>query len=69
MRRQCNGAKQYTEAAAMYIYVRWVGERSIGIEAGLEGSRGAYGSENAGMSNAKTGEIPVRRKPKDSRVK
>jgi hypothetical protein len=25
--------------------------------------------ENAGMSNEKTGEIPVRRKPKDSRVK
>ena len=27
---------------------------------------GALGSENADMSNDKTGEIPVRRKPKDS---
>ena len=27
------------------------------------------GRENAGMSNGKTGEIPVRRKPKVSRVK
>jgi hypothetical protein len=30
---------------------------------------GGDGSENAGMSNEKTGEIPVRRKPKVSRVK
>jgi hypothetical protein len=27
---------------------------------------GAYGSENAGMSSEKTGENPVRRKPKVS---
>ena len=31
--------------------------------------RGRDGRENAGMSNGKTGEIPVRRKPKVSRVK
>ena len=30
---------------------------------------GRDGRENAGMSNEKTGEIPVRRKPKVSRVK
>ena len=30
---------------------------------------GGIGSENAGMSNEKTGEIPVRRKPKVSWVK
>ena len=30
---------------------------------------GGDGRENAGISNAKTGEIPVRRKPKVSRVK
>ena len=30
---------------------------------------GGDGREDAGMSNEKTGEIPVRRKPKDSRVK
>ena len=29
---------------------------------------GALGSENADMSNDKTGEIPVRRKPKVSRA-
>ena len=28
---------------------------------------GVYGSENAGVSNEKTGENPVRRKPKVSR--
>jgi len=32
-------------------------------------ARGLIGSENAGMSNEKTGEIPVRRKPKGSWVK
>ena len=32
-------------------------------------ARGRDGRENAGMSNEKTGEIPVRRKPKVSRVK
>ena len=30
---------------------------------------GGNGRENAGISNEKTGEIPVRRKPKVSRVK
>jgi len=30
---------------------------------------GGDGRENAGISNEKTGEIPVRRKPKVSRVK
>ena len=32
-------------------------------------ARGLIGRENAGMSNEKTGEIPVRRKPKGSWVK
>jgi hypothetical protein len=35
----------------------------------LEKVCGRYTRENAGMSNEKTGEIPVRRKPKVSRVK
>ena len=30
---------------------------------------GGDGRENAGMSNEEAGEIPARRKPKDSRVK
>ena len=34
-----------------------------------ESHAGRDGRENAGMSNEKTGEIPVRRKPKVSRVK
>ena len=34
-----------------------------------ENSCGGDGRENAGMSNEKTGEIPVRRKPEVSRVK
>ena len=33
----------------------------------IERTSGQYGSENAGVSNEKTGENPVRRKPKDSR--
>ncbi len=33
----------------------------------IERTSGLYGSENAGVSNEKTGENPVRRKPKDSR--
>ena len=44
-----------------------VGERSI-LGRSLTGRRdGLYGSENAGVSNEKTGENPVRRKPKVSR--
>ena len=46
-------------------------EPSIALTGEGEPVRGAGGSgrENAGTSNEKTGEIPVRRKPEDSRVK
>ena len=44
----------------------WVGERCVGGEAVRVSERGAYASENVGISNEKTGENPVRRKPKVS---
>ncbi len=40
-----------------------------GVEGGGVNPAGVKGSEDAGMSNEKTGEIPVRRKPKVSSVK
>ena len=43
-----------------------VGERSSQRRSGTETSRGAAVSDYAGMSNDKTGENPVRRKPKVS---
>ena len=43
-----------------------VGERSCQRRSGTETSRGGAASDNAGMSNDKTGENPVRRKPKVS---
>jgi hypothetical protein len=46
--------------------LRSVGERSIYIEAGGVTPRGAYGSENVGMSNHNVSEILTRRKSKVS---
>jgi len=43
-----------------------VGERSSQRRSGTVTSRGATASDYAGMSNDKTGENPVRRKPKVS---
>ena len=43
-----------------------VGERRIRIEAERVTAGGVYPSEDAGMSSEKTGENPVRRKPKGS---
>ena len=43
-----------------------VGERSSQHRSDTETSRGADTSDYAGMSNDKTGENPVRRKPKVS---
>ena len=52
------------------ISVTWhpdmVGERNCLHRSGTETSRGAAVSDDAGMSNDKTGENPVRRKPKVS---
>ena len=46
-----------------------VGERSVSRRSGTVRSRGGIRSENVGMSNDKTGENPVRRKPKVSWTK
>ena len=43
-----------------------VGERCCQRRSDTETSRGAAASDYAGMSNDKTGENPVRRKPKVS---
>ena len=50
----------------MYPYGYVVGERSNQRRSGTVTSRGAVVSDYAGMSNDKTGENPVRRKPKVS---
>ena len=63
-----NGNKQNTEAADLF-WIRpeqVVGERCCQRRSGTETSRGAAASDYAGMSNDKTGENPVRRKPKVS---
>ena len=44
----------------------WVGERCVRGEAAGGSLGGAAASEDAGMSSEKTGENPVRRKPKGS---
>ena len=51
------GLKLITEAAGASLW-RAVGERSHGSEAAAEASRGALGSENAGMSNERGVRIP-----------
>ena len=65
LRRKCTGAKHITEAAK--FLKKLVGERSILRRRLTVRTAGVYGSENAGVSNEKTGENPVRRKPKVSR--
>ena len=59
------GLKQTAEAAD-FNFVEVVGERSIWIEARPIRTCGPIRSDDAGMSNEKTGESPVRRKPKVS---
>ncbi len=55
-----------TEARERLFTEPLVGERSVvgRSRSGSDGGRG--GSENAGISSEKTGENPVRRKPKGS---
>ena len=63
------GNKQDTEAAdflADNFCFKVVGERSSLRRSDTVTNRGAYASENAGMSNDKTSENLVRRKPKVS---
>ena len=60
------GLKPAAEAEASLFREGWVGERCVDGEAARVSARGVYASENVGISNAKTGENPVRRKPKVS---
>ncbi len=64
------GNKHKTEAADFDILLRGnigvVGERNSQRRSDTATSRGAAVSDYAGMSNDKTGENPVRRKPKVS---
>ncbi len=68
LRRRCNGAKYDAEASDPY-YVRVVGERSLREEGKAVRRTGLQRSDYADISNDKTGEKPVRRKPEDSWVK
>jgi hypothetical protein len=63
-----NGNKPNTEAAAFLSLraIKGVGERCCQRGSRTETSGGASASDYAGMSNDKTGENPVRRKPKVS---
>ncbi len=58
------GTKPVAEAAGSACGA--VGERTTGDTSRTVRSAGAAASDNAGMSNDKTGENPVRRKPKVS---
>ena len=60
------GLKPIAEAEALRSDPWWVGERCVGGEAVRVSGGGSYASENVGISNEKTGENPVRRKPKVS---
>ena len=60
-----NGAKRITEALDC-DFVAVVEERSTGDTSLSVSTDAACRSEYVGISNEKTGEIPVRRKPKDS---
>ena len=59
-----NGTKRATEAAGVRKHT--VGERRNVSEGVRTTSPGRVASDHAGTSNAKTGENPVRRKPKVS---
>ena len=67
LRRKCIGAKHNTETAELRLAIgrgAYLTRRSE-----IERTRGVLSSENAGVSSDKTGENPVRRKPKVSRGK
>ena len=68
LRRRCNGAKYDAEASDPH-YVRVEGERSLREEGKAVRHTVLQRSDYADISNDKTGEKPVRRKPKVSWVK
>ena len=66
LRRKCIGAKHNTEAAELDLNLIGRGAY-LGRRSKIERTCGALSSENAGVSSDKTGENPVRLKPKVSR--
>jgi len=66
LRRKCNGAKHGTEIAETVAILFGRGAYSAQRRQ-TERTVGALSSENAGVSNEKMGENPIRRKPKVSR--
>ena len=68
LRRKCIGAKHNTEATELGSYL--IGRGAYLVQRSMIGRTcGALSSENAGVRSDKTGENPVRRKPKVSRGK
>ncbi len=65
VRRKCTGLSRLPKLWASTL-VEAVGERSVGDTSYTVRSNAAYRSDYAGISNEKTGETPVRRKPKVS---
>jgi hypothetical protein len=62
------GDKRNTEALGV-ICIRWRGRGAFsGRRSGRATDRGVLRREDADISNDKTGEIPVRRKPEVSRA-
>ena len=66
LRRKCNGAKHTTEASDQVAIFGGRGAFPMDRRK-IERFCGLLGSDYADMSNDKTGEKPVRRKPKVSR--
>ena len=69
MRGRCNGAKFKTEATACAGNSAGVGEHSVLGQSMTARTCELYRSDHADISNDKTGEKPVRRKPKVSRAR
>ena len=69
MRGRCTGAKRNTEATACDRKIAGVGEHSVLGQSMTARTCELYRSDHADISNDKTGEKPVRRKPKVSRAR
>ena len=67
VRRKCNGAKHNTESVGSHLFIFASGRGAFLMQRrSTVKLAGALGRENVGMSNHKTGERPVRRKPEVS---
>ena len=67
MRRKCTGAKHSTEIADVAVFGLLRGRGALPLQRRCAVTRaGAMGGENVGMSNRKTRESRVRRKPEVS---